>query len=564
MRTVALFCFGLVVAVNAKIETTAKPLYVPASGFWEGNDGRWSTFNVQIGRPAQVVRLLPGTSATAANQVWAVLNEGCTQANPDLDLKDCISSRGGVFKSNASTSWTTARLENGGLYEIDLFEESKLGLSANAYFGFDDVSFGVPGSGVPTLSDQLVAGFATNDFFLGTLPLSPISQNFTSYTTKSIPSVLGTLRNSSIAPSTTWAYTAGAVYKDPPVFGSVTFGGYDANRIDLRYNSVSVPFWTDPSRDLLLGLQSITYDTLGSSPLLTDGIYVFLDSMVAQMWLPLPVCQAFESAFGIEWDNVTELYTVSEATHTKLLAQNPTFEFTVGVTKEPQGNGITSIKIPYAAFDLNVSTPYYNDSRRYFPLKRAQNDTQYTLGRAFLQEAYVIADYDRRNFTIGQALFPTTEDVKAILPPGEMVDRPGSKTGLSKGAIAGIAVGVVVLIAAILVCIWLWWRKKQQRARQQKYILTTPDEKPIQDEDDANKTSASELEPQDMRELRGNDWYPELRGDERHPELSSSKTHDRSELGGHVNDGKYELPAGGERYELSAGRDAAAELEAKR
>lgn len=112
--------------------------------------------------------------------------------------------------------------------------------------------------------------------------------------------MLGTLRNAnnSLVPSTTWAYTSGAVYKSPPVLGSVTFGGYDANRINLSdSNSVSVPFWTDPSRDLLLGLQSITYDTLGSTPLLVTGVYVFLDSLVAQMWLPLDVCQAFEEAF---------------------------------------------------------------------------------------------------------------------------------------------------------------------------------------------------------------------------------------------------------------------------
>src|ERR1019366_4883174 len=42
------------------------------------------------------------------------------------------------------------------------------------------------------------------------------------------------------------------------------------------------------------------------------------------------------------------------------------------------------------------------NSSRYFPLKRAANDSQTTLGRAFLQEAYLIVDYERSNFSLYQ------------------------------------------------------------------------------------------------------------------------------------------------------------------
>jgi hypothetical protein len=43
------------------------PLNVPPSLFWDGIDGRWSTFHVSVGTPGQAVRLLPGTSATASD-----------------------------------------------------------------------------------------------------------------------------------------------------------------------------------------------------------------------------------------------------------------------------------------------------------------------------------------------------------------------------------------------------------------------------------------------------------------------------------------------------------------
>ncbi|USW56486.1 Putative aspartic peptidase A1 family, aspartic peptidase domain superfamily [Septoria linicola] len=454
---------------------------------------------VDVPPPNRNSKLIPGTSATAANVIWTITTEGCELANPDLDGDQCAFARGNTFKRNASLTWSTSRLENGGLYEVGLYEESKLGLSANAYYGFDNVSFGLPGSVLPKLENQIIAGIATNDFFLGTLALSPISQNFTSYTTGAIPSLLGTLRNQSLVPSTTWAYTSGAVYKSPRVFGSVTFGGYDANRIDMSGNkSVSVPFFTDPSRDLLLGLQSITHDTLGSSPLLTDGIYVFIDSLVAQMWLPLSVCQAFETAFGLEWDNVTELYTVSEQAHSSLLSQNPSFAFTVGASKD-QGSRNTVINIPYAAFDLNVSTPYYNESRRYFPLKRAQNDTQYTLGRSFLQESYVIADYERGNFTTGQALFPATPDIVPILPPGLMVKR---SSRIGAGATVGIVVGVCLLIAVILM--FVIWRRKQRR---RSYSPAPTDEKPPLPHEDETVYQKAEAGNNEIIELRGDAQY---------------------------------------------------------
>lgn len=99
--------------------------------------------------------------------------------------------------------------------------------------------------------------------------------------------MLGRLRNESIVPSSTWAYTAGASYKDPPALGSLTFGGYDAKRLNdsagLEVSGISVPLGKDISRDLVVGLQSITHDTLGSSPLMANGIYAFIDSMVTHM-----------------------------------------------------------------------------------------------------------------------------------------------------------------------------------------------------------------------------------------------------------------------------------------
>jgi hypothetical protein len=57
----------LTLIANTEMSALASPINVPPSLFWEGNDGSWSTFHVQVGSPGQTVRLLPGTSASASD-----------------------------------------------------------------------------------------------------------------------------------------------------------------------------------------------------------------------------------------------------------------------------------------------------------------------------------------------------------------------------------------------------------------------------------------------------------------------------------------------------------------
>ena len=356
------------------------------------------------------------------------------------------------------------------MFSLNDFEESYLGLGGNAYYGFDTVNLGVNGAGLPTLDDQVVAAYGTNDFWLGSLGLSPIPFNISDLNNP-LPSMLGTLANRSLVPSSAWAYTAGAHYKDPPVFGSLTLGGYDTTR--FIPNNLSFVFGADLSRDLVLGLQTITYNTIGSPPLLTAGINIFIDSMVSHLWLPVSVCQAFEQAFNLTWNATAELYLISEEVHTKLVAQSPAFTFSLGATTS--GGETIDIVLPYAAFDLNVSDPIVKGNLRYFPLKRAQNSTQYTLGRVFLQEAYVIADYDRHNFSVSQALFPSTatpQKLVAINAP--KADSPtAAHSFFSRGAIAGMVVGSVVVMIVAVGTLWWSWKKLVAR-RKDKLVPEQP------------------------------------------------------------------------------------------
>lgn len=174
------------------------------------------------------------------------------------------------------------------------------------------------------------------------------------------------------------------------VLGSLTLGGYDSAR--FAPNDISFSFAPNDSRDLVVGVQAIKYtdksqntrDLLNNKP----GIMAYVDSTIAEFWLPESSCKAFEDTFGLVYDNVNQLYPINSTWHSTLKAQNPNVTFTLG--NEVSGGPTVNIVLPYSAFDLEASWPKYPNNTLYFPLQKAANETQYTLGRTLLQEAFVL------------------------------------------------------------------------------------------------------------------------------------------------------------------------------
>ena len=137
-----------------------------------------------------------------------------------------------------------------------------------------------------------------------------------------------------------------------------------------------------------MGLQSIKFsdsDTQNKELLPGGGILCFIDSTVPHIWLPLDACRAFEEAFGITYDSKTGLYLVNDSLHDTLKQQDASLSFILG--NQVDGGDTVNITFPYASFDLIVGSPIVNTSQSYFPLRRAANDSQFTLGRTFLQES---------------------------------------------------------------------------------------------------------------------------------------------------------------------------------
>ncbi|KAF1345448.1 hypothetical protein BDV97DRAFT_372648 [Delphinella strobiligena] len=115
---------------------------------------------------------------------------------------------------------------------------------------------------------------------------------------------------------------------------------------------------------------------------------------------------------------------------------------------------------------LNASYPIYANATRYFTIRRATNDTQYTLGRAFLQEAYVVTDYENKNFTVAQANFSATMPTSQIVPivSGYKSHCISNCSGLSKGAIVGIAVGAILVVAIGIIDVLMCLRRRKRQS----------------------------------------------------------------------------------------------------
>lgn len=243
------------------------------------------------------------------------------------------------------------------------------------------------------------------------------------------------------------------------VYGSLVLGGYDASK--FKPNNLTFNFGPQDNRELLVELNKITTDD-GTS-LLQQPVSIFLDSTVPYIYLPEAACAMFESTFGLVWDTATQLYLLTDAQHTSLKAQNPKITFTLGTLTSLQ---TVDIMLPYSAFDLTVSYPIVANATRYFPLKRANDSSQYTLGRTFFQEAYVIADYDRRNFSVSQCKWDASavQDIVAIFPPSDSTKDGTKAKSPHHLPLVAIAAGVsgLVLLALILVFLLVILRRKHK------------------------------------------------------------------------------------------------------
>lgn len=131
--------------------------------------------------------------------------EGCYNSS----VTDCAFWRGGLFHRNASRTWIDQ-----GQYALGI--EQNLGPKFNVagYYGLDTVSIGTSSStNTTSLPSQVVAGMVANIHYTGLFGLRYSPANLSTFDDPH-PSYLASLKAKSMIPSLSWAYTAGASYRE--------------------------------------------------------------------------------------------------------------------------------------------------------------------------------------------------------------------------------------------------------------------------------------------------------------------------------------------------------------
>lgn len=273
---------------------------------------------------------------------------------------------------------------------------------------------------------------------------------------------------------------------------SLIFGGYDRN----RFIEPALSCTLNPSEQPSVAVQAITVSGNATATLLdaSQARLFTIDSSTPYFWMPEDVCESFAKHLNLTYDESLRLYTYgSDSQLGKLNNANISFTFTLADSVD-SGHAV-NITIPFDAFHQKLTYPYPNLPRSalksglsYFPLRKLTNSTHYTLGRAFLQEAYLIVDYGRSNFSLSQARFEadavSNTDIVSI--SGITDSRDGGtgaggggggtnvilsqpSSGLNMGAKVGIGIGVgaaVLGVVAGVVATYLLFKVRRTKAEQ--------------------------------------------------------------------------------------------------
>ncbi|KAI9702318.1 MAG: hypothetical protein M1836_000797 [Candelina mexicana] len=495
---------------------------------------------IRVGTPPQWVEVF---ISTASRETWVVGTGGCDSSTL------CRDKRGGLFRSNTSSTW-----HNVGDFDLGL--DPQLGFGKSGHYGFDTVDLG-DATSVP---NQIVSVINTTDYWLGFMGLGIKPTNFT---TSTEPTLLSTLyEGQKTIPSRSYGYTAGAHYQLKTVPASLTLGGYDAKRFMPHDTS----FELSPNQDPVVSVNQIDVSAtrppsgLGPNPLqllgTAEASLFTIDSSTPFLWLPEAVCRRFEAALGLTYDANLQLYTFegNASRRNDLVNSNLTFTFTLADL--PSSTQAINITLPYSAFDLQLTYPYpglnataSSPPTKYFPLRKAANETQYTIGRAFLQEAYLIVDFERNNFSVHQTIFTanavSTTNLVDILPrnqtSGVVSKSTKSNKSLDTSTIIGIVMGIIsglILVTLIFIAYLIksyrqhenapkayppWfppWLKFSSDVKHQQINETSVSELPV------SKNSPQELPFHDMKhELGGSTQQArELGADREILELPTDRT----------------------------------------
>ena len=239
-----------------------------------------------------------------------------------------------------------------------------------------------------------------------------------------------------------------------------------------------------------------------------DSFAAEVDSSTPFLWLPDPICDSFANVLGLEYNSSLDLYVLTDDQYADFSDSKHGFTFSLSSLDNQdtlggalQAPGVVNITVSSAALTTLLKYPYMDEMIAYgdasvpaVPVRRlGGNYTQGVIGRSFLQEAYLITQFDRETFSIHEAVFPN-DSLEAVnitqidQPADSRLPAPASlssDSGLTRVEMAGIAVGAGAGAVALCIVGLLWYC-----VRRRKRTSTVPADE---------KDTASSIEQEEPR-----------------------------------------------------------------
>ncbi|KAJ5701766.1 hypothetical protein N7488_009314 [Penicillium malachiteum] len=448
-----------------------------------GFDGPWHAISVGVGEPAQELALFPGGQWSSS----ILLSSVCDNETMYGETTCCAESSG-LFERNESstasdyitTGWSTC----------------------------GNCSNSVPGESYRGVFwDTFSLGSTTTVPNVSTAGMSEIYQEYPDR--RKFPFPAGVLSLGAPAPSHVWdgytmmfisayLYTTGSADARTPSYsygmhigsaplgisGSLLLGGYDSSRVmGVVSAQPFTPFGNNPGGELTVGLQDIG---LG----------------VAEAYLPV----TFNESLGLYlWENNDQYQTI---------VKSPAY-LSFMFERDSSNDETIIIKVPFMLLNLTLEGPLVDKSTSYFPCYPA--NCSYTIGRAFLQAAFIDQNYGAGDgygsWFLAQAPGPgysTIQDTTAIeesdstlenmtsswentwraywtaLPSNatnstdsatstssslSTASSTSTSTGFSLGVKIGIGVGCgAAALALISIVVWLIMKRRRRQAQQKAAV----------------------------------------------------------------------------------------------
>ncbi|KAH8659918.1 aspartic peptidase domain-containing protein [Xylariales sp. PMI_506] len=206
---------------------------------------------------------------------------------------------------------------------------------------------------------------------------------------------------------------------NPYVPGSLYFGGYDQNRVlgDVITKGGSEEDTGATANEFLL--KDISIDVVdGSSPFnfsgsatgllaqndapLEEGLYLRVDGCSPYLTLPSSTCQAIAQHLPVTYSANLGLWlwNTNDPQYSTIVNSASALSFVFEDTA-----GEVTISVPFRHLNLTLESPLVETPQPYFPCYDGVS-SDYTLGRAFLQDAFFGANWGQSVWWLAQAPGP--------------------------------------------------------------------------------------------------------------------------------------------------------------